>query len=96
MTNFKRSFQNNKNFKKSKNFKIKKAFSLVELMVVVGIIAILATIAIPQYQNFQVKSRQKEAQTLLSGYYMAAQAAKVEHGAYGGTFQLLGIILVAN
>ena len=57
---------------------------------VVAIIAILATIAVPAYQNFQVKARQKEAHALLSGYFIAAQAAKVEHGGYAGNFTAIG------
>ena len=40
----------------------------------------------PAYQDFQVKARQKEAPSLLSGYFIAAQAAKVEHGGYAGNF----------
>lgn len=67
-----------------------KGFSLIELMVVVAIIAILATIAIPAYQDFQAKARQKEAPSLLSGYFVAAQAAKVEHGGYAGNFVAIG------
>ncbi len=67
-----------------------KGFSLIELMVVVAIIAILSTIAIPAYQGFQVKARQKEATSSLSGYFIAAQAAKVEHGGYAGNFVAIG------
>ena len=73
-----------------KQLKSQKGFSLIELMVVVAIIAILATIAIPAYQNFQTKARQKEAHSLLSGYFIAAQAGKVEHGGYAGNFTAIG------
>jgi prepilin-type N-terminal cleavage/methylation domain-containing protein len=63
-----------------------KGFSLIELMVVVAIIAILSTIAIPSYQNFQAKSRQKEGFALLGAYFTAAQATRAELGIYPGNF----------
>lgn len=67
-----------------------KGFSLIELMVVVAIIAILSTIAIPSYQNFQAKARQKEGFALLSAYYTAAQATRAEHGFFPGDFVATG------
>ncbi len=76
--------------KLNRQLKSRKGFSLIELMVVVAIIAILSTIAIPAYQNFQTKARQKEAPSLLSAYFIAAQAAKVEHGGYAGNFVAIG------
>lgn len=65
-------------------------FSLLELMVVVVIIGILTTIAIPAYNGYQVKARQKESLILLSDYFIAAQAAKIEHGGFAGNFTAIG------
>lgn len=59
-------------------------------MVVVAIIAILSTIAIPSYQNFQAKARQKEGFALLGAYFTAAQASRAEHGFYPGDFVASG------
>lgn len=61
-----------------------RGFSLIELMVVVAIIAILASFAIPQYQSFQSKARQKEGLTLLNSFYVAAKATEAEQGIFPG------------
>ena len=70
--------------------KNQKGFSLIELMVVVAIIAILSTIAIPNFQVFQAKARQKEGFALLGAYFNGAQASRTEYGFFPGEFPASG------
>lgn len=62
--------------------KDKKGFSLVELMVVVAIIGILAAIAVPNFLNYQRKSRLSEAKANLGGIRTAEIAYNVEASTY--------------
>lgn len=71
-------------------FKNNKGFSLIELMVVVAIIAILSMIAVPSYQGFTAKARQKEGFSLLNSYYTAAQATAAEISFFPGNFVATG------
>ena len=77
----------NMDFKKRNK---ERGISLIELMVVLAIMGILATIAVPSYRGYQEKAQQKEATTSLSGYFIAAQAAKVDHGYFAGDFEAIG------
>lgn len=67
-------------------------FTLVELMIVVAIIGILAAIAIPNFQKYQAKARQKEAQLQLSSIYTAELSFRGEQNSFTGCLKEAGFV----
>jgi type IV pilus assembly protein PilA len=67
-----------------KQLKGQKGFTLIELMIVVAIIGILAAIAIPNFLQYQLKSRQSEAKTNLMAIKTSEVAFQAERGCYAG------------
>ena len=67
-----------------KQLKGQKGFTLIELMIVVAIIGILAAIAIPNFLQYQMKSRQSEAKTNLQAIKTSEIAFQAERGCYIG------------
>lgn len=67
-----------------KSLRSSKGFTLIELMIVVAIIGILAAIAIPNFLQYQMKSRQSEAKTNLQAIKTSEVSFQAERGCYVG------------
>ncbi|MEC4889113.1 MAG: prepilin-type N-terminal cleavage/methylation domain-containing protein [Nitrospira sp.] len=67
-----------------KSFRKQEGFTLIELMIVVAIIGILAAIAIPNFLQYQMKSRQAEAKTNLGAIRTSMTSFQAERGCYIG------------
>jgi type IV pilus assembly protein PilA len=65
-----------------KRLKKQGGFTLIELMIVVAIIGILAAIAIPNFLQYQMKSRQSEAKTNLMAIKTSDVAWQSERGCF--------------
>ena len=57
-------------------------FTLIELMIVIAIIGILAAIAIPNFQNYQLKSKSGEAKFILGSIKTTSEAYRSEYDTY--------------
>ena len=55
-------------------------FGLIELVIVVAIIGILIAIALPQFQNYQIRSKVTEALSVTEGVKRALEVFYVDHG----------------
>ena len=67
-----------------KSLRKQEGFTLIELMIVVAIIGILAAIAIPNFLQYQMKSRQSEAKTNLQAIKTSMVSFQGEQGCYIG------------
>jgi type IV pilus assembly protein PilA len=65
-----------------KSFRKQEGFTLIELMIVVAIIGILAAIAIPNFLQYQMKSRQSEAKTNLGAIKTSEVSWQGERGCF--------------
>jgi type IV pilus assembly protein PilA len=59
-----------------------KGFTLIELMIVVAIIGILAAIAIPNFLNYQLKSKTSEAKVNLGAIATSQESWRAENDTY--------------
>jgi|CXWL01.1.fsa_nt_gi type IV pilus assembly protein PilA len=73
-------------------------FTLIELMIVVAIIGILAAIAIPNFLQYQLKSRQSEAKVNLNAIKTSNIAFQAEKSCYIGIASMaaLGAVPALN
>ncbi len=80
-----------------KAFRKQEGFTLIELMIVVAIIGILAAIAIPNFLQYQLKSRQSEAKTNLQAIRTSNISFQAERGCYlGVTTEPLATVVATN
>jgi len=62
--------------------KTEKGFTLIELMIVVAVVAILAAIGYPSYQEYVIRSRRVEGQSLLNDASARQERWRAQNGEY--------------
>lgn len=75
---------------------VQKGFTLIELMIVVAIIAILAAIAIPQYQNYLIRTQVSEGMNLADGAKTAISEFYNNKGTWPSTNTSAGLAIPAS
>ena len=81
----------------SRQWEGQKGFTLIELMIVVAIIGILAAIAIPNFLQYQMKSRQSEAKTNLQAIRTSEISFQAERGCYlGAALEPIAMVVAAG
>jgi len=79
-----------------KSLRKQEGFTLIELMIVVAIIGILAAIAIPNFMQYQAKSKQSEAKGNLAGIYTSNVAFFGDNNYYTDSFSAMGFVVAST
>lgn len=61
---------------------IERGFTLIELMIVVAVIGVLAAIAYPSYQEYVMRARRAEGQSLLNETAARQERYRAQNGTY--------------